>query len=119
MKFRIALIASLIGLSVQGQEILTRDEATALALKQNYDILVAQKTIESSELNASVLNSGYLPTVSASGSGTVSYFSGENETVQGTFDFEATDSYNYNGSVGVNYILFDGMGRSFNYQQLK
>lgn len=101
------------------QNVLTRDEAMKLALQHNYDIQVAEKNIESAKNNKSIYNTGFLPTASASGGATVTYNAGENETVQGTNSFDATDAYSYNASVGVNYVIFNGLGRMYNYKQLK
>lgn len=101
------------------QEVLTRDEAMKLALQHNYDIQVAQKNIESAKNNSSIYNTGYLPTANLIGSGQITYNAGENETVQGTQSFDAAEAYNYNASLGVNYVIFNGLGRMYNYKQLK
>lgn len=101
------------------QELLTRDEAMKLALQHNYDIQVAQKSVETAKSNASIYNSGYLPSATASGSGQLTYNAGKNETVQGTQEFDPTDAYSYNASVGLNYVIFNGLGRMYNYKQLK
>ncbi|MFM1875133.1 MAG: hypothetical protein RL266_870 [Bacteroidota bacterium] len=106
-------------LGTQAQEILTRDEAMKLALQHNYDIQVAQKNIESAQNNASIYNSGFLPTANASGGAQITYNAGENQTVQGDFQFDPAEAYSYNASVGVNYLIFNGLGRSYNYKQLK
>jgi len=98
---------------------LTRDEAVKLALQHNYDIQVAQRSVETAKNNASIYNSGFLPTATASGGGNISYNAGENETVQGTFQFDPAEAYSYNASLGVNYTIFNGLGRMYNYRQLK
>ena len=108
-----------LGGTAQAQEVLTRDEAMKLALAHNYDIQVAQKSIETAENNASIYNSGYLPSATAAGNANVTYNTGENETSQGTSTFDATDAYNYGASVGINYTIFNGLGRMYNYKQLK
>ena len=105
--------------NTQAQGILTRDEAVKLALEYNYDIQVAQKNIESAKNNKSIYNTGFLPTASATGGAQITYNAGENETVQGTQSFDAAEAYNYNASVGVNYVIFNGLGRMYNYKQLK
>lgn len=105
--------------TANAQEVLTRDEAVKLALQNNYDIQVAQKSVETAQNNASIYNSGYLPTANASGGAQITYNAGENETVQGTQTFDAAEAYNYNASVGVNYVIFNGLGRMYNYKQLK
>ncbi len=119
--FRIisALLLLCLTIGVKAQEVLTRDKAMELTLQNNYDIQVAQKNIDVAENNSSIYNSGYLPSASASGSGTVTYYEGENETVQGTQSFEAAEAYNYNASAGLDYVLFNGFGRMYNYKQLK
>ncbi|MBI1287845.1 MAG: TolC family protein [Flavobacteriales bacterium] len=101
------------------QELLTRDDAMKLALEHNYDIQVAQKSVETAENNASIYNSGFLPTASASGGGTVTYNAGTNQTVQGDRTYKPTDAYSYNASAGVNYVIFNGLGRMYNYRQMK
>lgn len=101
------------------QETLTRTDAMALALQHNYDIQVANKNIESAKNNASVYNTGFLPTASASGGANITYNEGENQTVQGDFAFDAAEAYSYNASVGINYVIFNGLGRLYNYKQLK
>lgn len=100
------------------QEVLTRQDAIDLVLENHYDIQVVQKTVEQAENNANLLNSGYLPTVSASGNATVSYLGGENETVQGTNKFDPAESYNYGAAVNMNYTIFNGT-RAYNFRQMK
>lgn len=107
------------GVDASAQEVLTRDEAMKLALQHNYDIQVAQKNVESAKNNKSIYNTGFLPTASASGGAQITYNAGENETVQGTHSFDAANAFNYNASVGVNYVIFNGLGRMYNYKQLK
>lgn len=108
-----------LGMNAQAQTLLTRDEAAKLALQHNYDILVAQKQVQTAQNNASIYNSGYLPTATAAGGATITYNAGENETVQGTFEFDPAEAYSYNASVGLNYTIFNGLGRMYNYKQLK
>ena len=48
-----------------GQEkLLTKDDAISLVLEQNFGILIAKNTIDVASNNKSLLNSGYLPTLS-------------------------------------------------------
>ena len=105
--------------SVKAQSILSLEEATNLALQHNYDIQLAQQNVELAENNASIYNTGLLPTTNLNGSGTVTYNNGENETSQGTSTFDATDAYQYGASLGINYTIFNGLGRKYNYKSLK
>ncbi len=108
-----------LGTNVQAQDILTRDDAMKLALEHNYDIQVAQKSVETAKNNTSIYNSGYLPSAAAAGNAGLTYNAGENETSQGTSTYDATDAYNYGASVAINYTIFNGLGRMYNYKQLK
>ncbi len=104
---------------VNAQEVLSREAAVGITLEHNYDIKVAEKSLEAAKNNQSILNSGYLPSVSLSGNTGITGYQGENQTVNGDISFDPTEAYNYNASVDLNYVLFDGFGRSYNYRQLK
>jgi outer membrane protein TolC len=119
MTYRILVLVLFCSIGAQAQEILTREDALALALKNNYDIKVAEKNVETAKSNASVYNSGFLPTASGSAGANITYNEGENRTVQGDFAFDPAEAYSYNAQVGINYALFNGLGRLFNYKQLK
>jgi outer membrane protein TolC len=119
MIYRIFAIILLFSFGANAQEVLTREDAMALALKNNYDIQVAEKNVETAKSNASVYNTGFLPTASASGGAQITYNEGENRTVQGDFQFDPAEAYSYNAQVGINYVLFNGLGRLYNYKQLK
>jgi outer membrane protein TolC len=112
-------ISTMFAAQAFAQEVLTRDDAMKLALQHNYDVLVAEKNVETAANNASIYNSGYLPTANASGGGQITYNQGENRTVQGDFTFDPAEAYSYNASVGLNYTIFNGLGRMYNYKQLK
>ncbi|MFC2176045.1 TolC family protein [Bacteroidota bacterium] len=105
--------------NVLAQEVLHFDDALKLALEHNYDIKVASNGIETAANNASVLNSGYLPSANVAANGNLTYAAGDNETVVGKQSFKATEAYNYNASVGISYTLFDGLGRLYNFKQMK
>ena len=119
MKLKLLIGLMMFGVTASAQEALTRDDAMKLALQHNYDIQVAQKNIESAKNNSSIYNTGYLPTATASGAGQVTFNAGENRTVQGDQTFDPAAAYNYNASVGLNYVIFNGLGRMYNYKQLK
>ena len=111
---------ALISLGGYSQELLSKEEALKIALEQNYDIKVTEKSTEVAKNNASVYNSGYLPTASVnSGAGYAndnSILEAQDGTTQEVKDAAST---NYNASVGMNYLLFDGMNRKYNYKKLK
>ena len=98
------------------------------ALENNFGIQVSRNNTEITKNNSNILNSGYLPTVSISGGG--NYIGSDSEIAfPGQFDdqgnpipnriFEGQESQRYNASVNLNYTLFDGLGRTYIYKQLK
>lgn len=119
MKFRRYLIALLIVLtgSTSAQEVLRFEEALALTLSNNYDILMGQVNEEIAANSATRANNGFLPTVTANGGYNWTYFTGENQLITETRTFNPNNSYNYNASAAVNYTLFDGNGRKYTYLQ--
>jgi len=120
MKFNIiTLICCLSLTSVIGQEVLTKDEAVAIALENNYGIQRALNTERIAENNASLYNSNYLPTVSANAGASYNSRTTEFQREDGDSNINKGQSENLNASVALNYTLFDGMGRKYNYKQLK
>lgn len=102
------------------QRLITPSEAVSLALDNNYGIKIANNSVEIAENNTSILNSGYLPTLAGNAGtsfnidNTEAEFSNGNSTV-----LRGAESSRYNASVNLNYTLFDGLGRAYNYKQLK
>lgn len=102
------------------QEILTKDKAVDLALEYNYGILIAKNNVAIAKNNASVYNSGFLPNVSVNAGTTLRVNDTEVDFQDGSnSDTNGAESTNYNASIGLNYTLFDGLGRAYNYKKLK
>ena len=102
------------------QELLRKDEAVKIALENNFDIRVADNNVAIAKNNASVQNSNYLPTISAAGSANFSMTDTELTFQDGTV--RQTDGVNtarYNGSINLNYTIFNGLGRSNIFRSLK
>jgi len=107
-------------LSVKGQELLEKQNAVDIALENNYDIKVSNNDLEAAKNSSSVYNSGYLPSVFASGGAGYQDNQNEIEFQDGNSqDDIKTTSNTYNASVGVDYLLFDGFGRKYNYKRLQ
>ena len=106
--------------NLNAQQMLTKKEAVKLALDNNYDIKIANNNVQVAENNTSVLNSGYLPTVTGTAGATYNLdnteaeFSNGNSTV-----LNGAESNRYNAGVSLNYTIFDGLGRHYNYKRLK
>ncbi len=107
---------------------LSKEEAIALALENNFGIKVAQNLVDISENNASILNSGFLPTLT--GNSGVNYqrddntieFPGqitEDGSPRADLNIYKAEAQRYSTSMTANYILFDGLGRFYNYKRLK
>ena len=106
--------------SVTAQKIVTVSEAIELALENNYGIKIISNTKKIAKNNASILNSGYLPTVTSSSGATFNKDNIEAEFANGeSTQLNGAKSSRYNASINLNYTLFDGLGRYYNYKRLK
>ena len=107
------------------QEVLTKQEALKITLKNNFGIKIANNNVKIAKNNSSILNSRFLPSA-AINSGTD--YRRNNQKIVFTDPSSGNDAERrgdgvitktYNTSLGINYTLFDGMGRKYNYKQLK
>jgi outer membrane protein TolC len=124
MKFikKISIIVVLLAnTGLFAQAVLSKEEAIDITLENNYGVQVARNNVEIADRNAGLLNSGYLPTVAASSSATydrdnknVATFNNGNNTV-----LINAESRRYNANGTINFTLFDGFGRMYNYRRLK
>jgi outer membrane protein TolC len=118
----ILFLATLPGFS---QEILTKKEALKIALENNFGIKIANNNLEVAQNNAGIYNSGYLPTAALTSGAD---YRNNNQKIVFTDPQTGNDASrlgtgvvtkSYNASLGLNYTIFDGLGRKYNYQQLK
>lgn len=122
----IALIA-LLSLGSQAQDIpeenqvLTLQKAVETALVNNYDIKVANNELLKAKNNNTAGNAGLLPSFSVIGGADYSnkatemQFMGNPEVLS----INGAESYSYNASARLNYVLFDGLGNVYTYKKLK
>ncbi len=125
----ILLLFFLGGLQLVAQEtILSKQEAVAQALENNFGIQVARNQIAIADNNQSILNSGFLPSLTADAGATynrddaVIEFPGqllENGDPRPDFVIDQAEAQRYNTGLTLDYTLFDGMGRLYNYKSLK
>lgn len=96
-------------------------EAIKIALENNHDISVANRTVKIAENNASLGNAGFLPTVTASGSYTGSVQDTEIRFPGNQPDINVSDagSTSLSGSIAANYVLFDGFGNYYTFKNLQ
>ena len=106
--------------SIAAQKLVSVSEAIELALENNYGIKIISNNKEIAKNNASILNSGYLPTVSSSSGATFNRDNLEAEFANGeSTALNGAKSSRYNASINLNYTLFDGLGRYYDYKRLK
>jgi len=105
---------------IEAQELLTKEEAISQALEHNYGIKIANNNLEVAKNNSSIYNSNYLPTLSGSAGANYSNANQEILRQDGTStEVNGAETKSYNAGVSLNYTLFDGLGRKYNYKQLK
>ena len=115
-----SLVLCIVFASTEAQETVTPQEAITLTLENNYGIKIANNTVELAANNKDILNSGYLPILSGNGGATYNQDNLKAEFASGeTTELNGAESSRYNASISLDYLLFDGLGRFYNYKQLK
>ncbi len=114
--------------SVAQETILSKQEAVDVALENNFGIQVARNQIEIADNNQSILNSGFLPALSANAGASYNRddsnieFPGqilENGDPRPDLQIDQAEAQRYNSGLSLAYTLFDGLGRLYNYRSLK
>ena len=114
------LLLVLVTLQVGAQEILTKKEALQIALENNYGVKMATNNVAIAENNSSIFNSKHLPTVTTNAGANYSNNNLEIENQNGNIiKVNGAETKSYNASINLNYTIFDGLGRKYNYKQLK
>lgn len=102
------------------QVVLSKQEAVTEVLENNFGVIIAKNNINIAANNKNILNSGFLPTVTGNAG-----FDYRVEDQEVTFrdgnvnNLEGAETERYNASINVNYVLFDGLGRWYDYKRLK
>ncbi len=120
-KYKI-LIVLLLTTNVFYAQVLTKQEAAKITLENNFGIKIAKNNLEIARNNTSKYNTGELPTVFLSSginyglkASDINY---HNDKFPSTSFFGA-NSATYNGSIGINYTLFDWKKTSYTKERLK
>jgi outer membrane protein TolC len=117
---KITFLVILISLNIYAQDKMSKEEAIKMALEFNYGVKMAKKNVQIAKNNASFLNSGFLPSIALEANANKSIENGEQTLLDGrVISQEAAERTSYGGSIGVNYVLFDGLGRLYNFKKLK
>jgi outer membrane protein len=95
------------------QPLLTADDAVSIALKNNYDILVAHNDAEIAKVNNTPGNAGMLPSVAVNGSDNYSLYAIDQKPAAGP-ETKSNDARSNSFSAGavLTWTLFDG-GKMF------
>ena len=121
MKYLLLLLSlsifPILGIS---QQTLTLEDAISIALKNNYDILLAENSVMQADNNQSIYNSGYLPTLTGTGNATYANNNAKLTNQAGAqTEISGIEATQLNGSVALNYVLFNGGSRKYNFDRLK
>jgi outer membrane protein len=99
--------------TIQAQNVLTSEKAVNIALKNNFDILVARNDADIARINNTKGNAGMLPTVNVNGSGSYSYDNVNQKLSSGTINkYSAQSSTLVTTNAELSWTLFDG-GKMF------
>ncbi len=110
------------------EKLLSKEEVVQMALEKNFGIKIAKNQVEIADNNASVLNSGFLPTLTGTAGATYQRddstfeFPGQldaNGNPRPETNLYKAEAQRYNAGLTANYTLFDGLGRLYNYKRLK
>jgi outer membrane protein len=108
-----ALLLSMLFSGVEGQKILSVDEAVQIALKNNFDILVAHNDAYIAKVNNTPGNAGMLPDIKMSGSGSYEVNNiHQGLPAGGESNYPSLSSKMLSAGAQLSWTLFDG-GKMF------
>lgn len=97
----------------EGQKIVTVDDAVQIALKNNFDILVARNDADISKTNNTPGNAGMLPSVQVNGSGAYQRNNVHQEVSGGTENnYPSLSTHTFTAGTQLSWTLYDG-GKMF------
>jgi len=70
INFTLLFISIAFSIHLQAQNVLSTQEAVSLVLENNYGIKIANNAVEVADNNTNILNSGFLPTLTANSGAT-------------------------------------------------
>ncbi len=126
--FKVLFLCFPLCMTLAQENLLTKEEAVQLALAHNFGIQIAKNQVEIAKNNQSILNSGYLPTFTGNASAN---YQRDDNTIEfpGQLNQDGSprpdvnlykaEAQRYGSSLNANYVLFDGLGRFYNYKRLK
>ena len=120
MRFYLYTFFCFFGMLCHAQELLTVEDAVAIALQNNYDIKLSANDLKIDEQNVSLANAGLLPNLYGSLSQNNNIQNSKQVRTDGTVQ-ELENAKNNSLSYGVNlgWTIFDGFRMFARYDQLK
>lgn len=119
-KYKIFLFLSLIAASVQAQELLSPDNAVAIALENNFNIKIAKNNLEIDQINVNRGNAGMLPTLTGGFNLNNNITNSRQERTDGTIQkLNGAQNNSMNYGVNLKWTIFDGFSMFAKYDQLK
>ncbi|MBP1618855.1 MAG: outer rane efflux protein [Bacteroidetes bacterium] len=107
------LFALLLSIGIQAQKAISLEEAIDIALKSNFDILVARNDADISRINNTRGNAGMLPTVNVNGSGNYAFNHVLQKLSSGTTNKYPSQSVTtLEANTQLSWTLYDG-GKMF------
>ncbi|HEY5511516.1 MAG TPA: TolC family protein [Prolixibacteraceae bacterium] len=99
--------------AAEGQQIMTVDEAVQLALKNNFDILVARNDADIAKVNNTPGNAGMLPDIQLNGSGIYELNNVHQKLSSGTENnYSPLSTTTFTAGTQLSWTLYDG-GKMF------
>jgi outer membrane protein len=114
MKFNSCIYILIVSFNVaQAQQLMTPEEAVSIALKKNYDILVAKNDAEAAKINNTAGNAGMLPDLAVTATDNYAVNNVYQKLTSGS-EIKSSDanSNSFNSGIELNWTLFDG-GKMF------
>ena len=110
----ISILIILVSVSLsQAQKLLTPEEAISIALKNNYDILIARTAADINKVNNTAGNAGMLPDIGITGSDIYNLNNVNQNLSNGTRIISSNaDANTLNAGIALDWTLFDG-GKMF------
>ncbi|MBU2906895.1 TolC family protein [Arenibacter algicola] len=105
---------------INGQEILTVEEAVQITLENNYQIKIAANELQIDEVSVSVGNAGMLPQVGLNliDNNSVQYLS-QTRSDGSVVERDNAKNNSLNYGIAMDWTLFDGLRMFADYEQLK
>jgi outer membrane protein len=102
------------------QELLTPEQAVAIALENNYSIRIARNQAEMAANNVAYGNAGFLPSVDLGASHNSNIQNARQEYLSGQInERDNAKSSSLNMNAALNWTLFDGLAMFVTYEKLK